>query len=328
VILGDAVIDTIIGTFPISPTLRQLQDWVAHPLYLPDGKVYGKYFQKAALDNGAAIGFVYYPPNPKYPDPWLQIKVSLPKVLFGTNIAVITEEAEIEEGICVVNKFISGLKWVPNVDLGEGVLWRVDPAFNYQVGDRVQDYITAFFKLSYPERKTKPYLYEGVQFRSPGKHPTSVSSFYDKQKESLSSEALGYLRHEGHYYHTYYLGRLMGIQNPTLRDLKISWLVDMLQKDLDRLRLKDTLICTRDLALDILQKQYGSASANRLYGHLIARQSITLEQMIARGTNIRSIQRWDKLITSAGVALTMTDKVPLPPLIINLNTTNMSGSRK
>ncbi len=323
------MIDTAIVKFPISPTPRQLQEWVRHPLIFPDGMVRDKFFQSTILDNKASLHFVYYPPNPKYPIPALLIQASLPNVLFGNNVELITRESEIEETIAVVNGFISRLKWMPAVDFGAGIIGRVDAPFNYQVGERGQDYITALFKLTYPDRKTRPYQFEGVQYRSDSRHPVAVASFYDKYKESLNPSALGYLRHEASLRGAYYVGRRMGVHAPTLRDVTITWLMGLLQNDLEKLRLKDTLICGRSLAFEILWKQYGWKTAKRLHEHLVLRQTMTREQMIAYGDSKSSIRRWEKQIADAGVSLAMIDmKAPLPPLVIEVPCSKMSGSRK
>ena len=121
----------------------------------------------------------------------------------------------------------------------------------------------------------------------------------------------------------------MGVHAPTLRDVTITWLMGLLQNDLEKLRLKDTLICDRSLAFELLRKQYGWNTAKKLHEHLVLRQAMTREQMIANGDSESSIRRWEKMIDDAGVSLAMIDmKVPLPPLDIEVPCSKMSGSRK
>jgi hypothetical protein len=318
------MIDTVTVMSQISPTTEQLKEWVRNPLITPDGTVFDKYFQKALIDDVTTIGFVYYPPNPKYPNPALHIQVSLAKVLFGNNVEIIIDEGEIEEATKIINKRIAKLRWIPDVDLGEWNLWRIDAAYNYLVGDRVQDYITALSKLTYPHRKTAPYLYEGVQFRS-GKHGVVNTLFYDKQKESRNPAAYGILRHESTVRRFHYIERLMGTQNPTLRDMKIDWLRGILLNDLQRLRLMDTSIYDRDQALEILLELYGWNKGTMLYGHLLAKQNMTGEQMNIYGAKGRTVQQRDKMIADAGISLTTGTRVSLPPLGIDLERKILRG---
>lgn len=311
------MIDSVTVSFPISPTLRQLEEWKNHPLILPTGEVFGKRFKNAVINDTAPIDFTFFPPNPKYVNPALHVQVSLPKVLFGNNVEMITSESEIEQVIAIVNSFIAELKWMPEMDLGAGRLYRVDAAYNYQVGERVEDYISAISKSFYPNRKTGPYLFkgiEGVQFTSLSKHPSARLIFYDKWKESHLPSAYGCLRQESSLRHANYIERRTGIDNPTLRDVKIDWLIQLLQIDLKRLHLDKTVIYPRDMAQEILVNKYGYPMGIKLHGHLIARQSMTREQMIASGAKQRTLQHWEMQIADAGMATTMTDKVALPAL--------------
>jgi hypothetical protein len=79
----------------------------------------------------------------------------------------------------------------------------------------------------------------------------------------------------------------------------------------------NAIICDRDLALEILLNKYEPNKVTRLYGYLVQRQTLSKEQMLARGYKERTLQDWDKAIHDAGIALTMTDKVALPPLSID-----------
>jgi hypothetical protein len=91
----------------------------------------------------------------------------------------------------------------------------------------------------------------------------------------------------------------------------MEWLHKLLQHDLKMLRLNETIITDRELALDMLIQKYRYNKAIRLYGQLIAGQSMTREQMIARGASASTLRRTESTIQQAGVALAMTDKVAL-----------------
>lgn len=316
------MLDTVQVMAHVSPTSKQLENWLNNPLIIPGEEPRNKFFQNAAMDSGAGINLIYYPSNPRYPEPALLIQVSLPKVLYGNNVEMITSQGDIDDAIREVNDFIGGTPWIPNVDIGKEALYRIDLAYNHQVGDRVQDYIRALSNLDYPLRKTEPYLHEGVQFFS----SAASTKFYDKHQESLLQSALGILRQETTLRRNSYIARRMGGQRPTLRDVTPLWVSETLQEDLRRLGLLNGMITNRDLALEILTSHYGMNTAMHLLGYLMASQSMTTEQMIDNGTSERSIQRWNKMLADAGVSLAMTDaKVALPPLTIDMESAKNGG---
>jgi hypothetical protein len=310
------MIDSVIVRFPISPTLIQLQDWISHPLIFPNGEKIPKYFQNTKMINGTVISCKYYPPNPPhYPLPWLGIQVSLPKVLYGNNIELITGISEIEGAICKINQFIGEKSWLPNLDFRSGLLWQVDLVYDHQVGDQAQDYIRALYKLDYKMRKTQPYPHEGVQFKS----NVASTKFYDKYIESSSSLAIGTLRQETTLRHTYYIGRQMGTQYPTLNDISVSWVSTILKEDLQKLHLLGCIITDCSSAQARLVQNYGWNHGDKLFGHLYARQSMSKKQMVANGKNKRTIRKYEKQITDAGVSLTLAeDCIRLPSLNIQM----------
>lgn len=308
------MLDTIIVQFPISPTSNQLQGWIGHPLIFPDGKELPMYFQNAKMVNGTMISFKYYPPNPpRYPLPWLGIQISLPMVLFGNNVRMITGKSDIEESIHQVNQFLGEKSWLPRLDFGSGFLWQVDLVYNHQVGEHVQDYVRALSKLDYPKRDTQPYPHEGVQFWS----GVAVLKFYDKWVECSIPDAYGNLRQESVLRHTYYIERRMGIQYPTLEDISIHWVTKVLQRDLQMLHLARNIITERSIAQTVLEQKYGWNHGYKLFGHLCARQNMSKKQMIRNGQSERTIRKYEKQIADVGLSLALTDDgMQLPPLDI------------
>jgi hypothetical protein len=309
------MIDTAAVKFPIELPQNYLMEWDYAPFIPHDHKPRRDMYTRHEALGEAKISGVYYPKNPGYPNPLLRLEVSLPMVLFGNNAEAISEISEVEEAIQLINEFTDVCSWLPPIDIGQGTLSRIDLCCNHQVGDLVQDYIRALYNLTYPQRKTKPYPGEGVQYQS----KVAVTKFYNKGYQCRHPSAKGILRQETVLRKTYYLERRMGISQPTLRDITKDWVIETLQKDLDALRLNDRTICNRELALEILQHKYGWNKGNRLHSHLLAGQTMTLEQMIASGASRRSIQRDNKLIADADISLALTEaKVPLPPLRIEL----------
>jgi hypothetical protein len=308
------MLDTTIVDYFISLNTNQLKNW-RHTL-TEEGDEYleNKYNKVGYLDNNAALSCIYYPSNPRYTKPRLSIQASLPKVLYGNNIEEITTEDEIIEAIGRVNNYIGGVKWLPEIDFGAGRVWRIDPVYNHQVGQYVPEFIKALSLLWYPQRKTQPYLYEGVQFYS----RSAITKFYDKQKESKSSKAIGILRHETEMNHGFYIKRINDQQSLTLREVTFPFLKKILRDDLEKLRLLHTTIVDKSTAQVLLIDKYGYRYGNTLFGHLQLRQNITREQLLLQaGISARTIREYDKHIMDAGISLSLADDhLALPPLEI------------
>jgi hypothetical protein len=220
---------------------------------------------------------------------------------------------------------IAKIPGIPEVDLRDGELCRIDLVHNHCGDNKVQDYIKAMFNLDYPNRDPEPYRFQGIQFKS----GLITTKFYDKYRESRAPEAIGILRQEITIRKPYYIGRLMGIKHPTLRDVTSEWVAGMLQTDLQRLHLDQQTICPLEVAQEKLIKFYGPTVGDRLAGYLKTRQSVSLDHMIAMGYNKRMIYRSNKQIADAGVALTSTDRnVELPPLKIEYGHQKVVSCRK
>jgi hypothetical protein len=322
-VLKITVLDTVAIKFAISPTPTQLLEWVGRPFIPPRGSVRPKYFQKSVMDNGAPVKYVFYPSNARYPDPHFRIEVSPSMVVFGNNVQMIEEQSQIDEAIHLIDGYLSRIPWIPPVGFGDGILFRIDATYNHPVGDRVHDYIKSLFNLEddYPQRETRPWKYSGVQFYS----EATTTTFYDLMKRHQIPFASGYLRQETSMRHTRNIEQRMGKENPTLRDMTIDWLAGILNNDLNVLHLNNTIICNRDLALEILMNKYGGKKGTRLYGYLITRQSLTKKELMAKGCGESTIRGWDKDLEEASIALAMTEKVSLPPLSIVVKAQKTAG---
>jgi hypothetical protein len=316
------MLDWLAARFSVSPTPNQLKHWVSTPFIPPNSPEREKYFQNRLI-HGTVFKFTYYPPNQKYPSPHFRVEFSPSTLLYGNNVQLIEDQSQIDEVRNLANVYLSIISWIPPVDIGDGILSRVDATYNYPAGDRVHDYIRALSNLEddYPQRETRPWKYGGVQFYS----KATTTTFYDLLKKHQIPAAYGYLRQETSMRGSRNIAQRMGIDNPTIRQLNIDWLADTLRKDLQVLHLDQAVICDRDLASEILLNHYKSKRASGLYGYLILRQSMTRAQLISRGVSERTLQGWDKAIHDAGVALTMTDKASLPPLWIGDKAQEIAG---
>ena len=321
------MIDTVTLKFTTSPTQRQMRYWNVNQTHLPSGQVWKKHYINASLAYLVPISMTYYPPGDLYTAPALFVQLSLPKALFGNNVRLLSDEAEIALSARAANRLLRMKTWAPAIDLRKGILHRVDVTYDHQVGSRVQEYVRALQNLTYPHRRTMPYRHEGVQYYS----KQTTTKFYDKAKEDGTGRGKGILRQETTLRHTNHIQEHMGIKDPTLRDITQDWVVETLDEDLRKLRLEETLIATSSLAMKLLVNRYGWIVGARLYSHWAARTTLPYNQIIAyrrikaggeisSGDVKRGIQRDERMIAAAGVALTTVDgAVPLPPLRIEGN---------
>lgn len=303
------MIDTVKLRFPIELTPEQLMEWPDHFTHQHWRIIMHKH-STSLVHDGTSVRATYYPPNVYYRKPSLQVEFSMTKILYGENVSEITDAAEIQAAALVANGVVASIPGMPTVDMREGVLQRIDVCHNHQVGELVQNYIKAMSDLEYPHRKTEPYYHEGVQFRS----GVATTKFYDKHRECKRPDAKGILRQETTLRKPSYIGRKLGIPNPTLADVSIEWAASILEDDLQSLHINQQAICNRDEAMQRLVEAYGKRKGTSLYGYLAMRQSYKPEQL---DYSRRTILHKDKEITDAGVAIAMLDTpVPLPPLQI------------
>ena len=308
------MLDTVTLKYHDAPTPIQLEEWCETTQRYPTGSCRKKYSKRINIENDVSVLFTHYPQNPGFSHPISLIEFSVPKVLFGNNSYLIRGVDEIYEAASRVNGFISGLSWMCPINVLDGILSRIDLTYDHHIGNTVEAYIHVLMKSHYPRRKTIIYPNEGVLFKS----RTASTKFYDKHKEQGFLSAGNLLRQETTFRRTYTISRRMGIDNPTLMDITPEWVIQVLHQDLERLTLNNRMICTSELALEMLMNKYSPNTALKLLGYLLTRQSNIHEQMIANGTSKSTIWRWNIQLKEVGICLALTDaKYALPPLTID-----------
>jgi hypothetical protein len=176
-----------------------------------------------------------------------------------------------------------------------------------------------------PYRKTFPFVeldfpnrikLQGIEYRSP--KGANKEMFYDKWLESRDPIARDSIRQEKKITGPRNIAQLFGItEPPKLEHITIDKVTQLLERDLDKLGLKDKQITDMSTSSQMLIDKYGITRARPLIGHLTLSQSMTREQMIGKGASERTIQYYEKLILDTGVSTSTTDEyVILPPLSI------------
>lgn len=307
------MIDTVRLKFPVSPSADQLRSWDRQVRTRATGQTNYRYTLNLKLTLDAiSIRCTHFPLD-YGGNPLTTIELSLPKVMHGNNFTMLES---LDDAIERVNSLLADVEALPPLDISEGVLLRIDPCYNHQVGPLVPDYINAIGHLEYPRRRTKHHKDEGAEFRS--KHTTT--KFYDKMRECGDRNASGILRQETSYLSSKRIAKLIGKRKPTLSDITPDLVVELLRADLASLKLDGTIIADRDTALERLCAEYGPRAGVYYWGLLKAKNDSSRRQLRTK-TNLhpRTLDRTLKRITEAGIALSFTDSSePLPPLEINL----------
>jgi excisionase family DNA binding protein len=250
--------------------------------------------------------------------PLTQVEFSLPNLVLGDNVHMIYD---IMSAIDHANHMIPTVPGIPEVDLWQGTLYRLDVCYNHDVGDLVPFYIKALQTLEFTRRTTRSYDGQGVQY---GNKQVALK-LYDKERSYIDKKvpvdpiAHGILRQETTYRRKS-LKRLTGLKNPTLRDITIEMLVDALEDELKCLGLLDRSIGNYDTTLSKLCETYGTDAGFCYFGALAAKVEYPSRETVVSASNIhpRALDRRLKKVLAAGPPLTFTKTdEPLPPLTID-----------
>src|SRR5215213_4851121 len=290
------MLDTIRVKFPIYPSEEQLKGWTSRITRTQEGE--RKVFIYNPKVEETTLRFTYYPRDYSG-KPMLTLECSLPKLIFDNNYQML---GSIDGTIKIANILLQDLPHVPNLDLAEGILIRLDMCYNHQVGDAVDDYIRAIGNLDYPHRRTKHHRYEGVEFRA--KHKTT--KFHNKEHESGYIEAHGILRQEITMLKGKDIQQFLHKPQPTLLDVDYEQVTDELKSDLQKLGLLNNSIATQSTALNTLCETQGDDAGIYYFGLLVSKMDKSRKQIKqSMKTHPRSLDRKLKKIVDAGIPLTL-----------------------
>jgi hypothetical protein len=130
-------IDTIAPSFNLSLSQSWVETWSIQ------NKKKGKstYMMHLNFIGGKSILVTYHPIDMKGdPNPLLIYTFSLPKMVNKCNHDL---AFDMDQAIEEANRLLNGHDMLPPVRIEEGILTRIDPVYQYQVGDYVQDYVTS-----------------------------------------------------------------------------------------------------------------------------------------------------------------------------------------
>jgi hypothetical protein len=227
------MIDTIKIKFNCEVQDSRLEFWDKTTIEPNNGEKKEIYNTRVQVEGKTSIRGKYYPANERFPEPCFLLETSLPKILCGNNVRMITSGEEITLAAEIIQNAINSSKELPNVEIMKGVLQRTDICYNHNVGGYINDYLRALYQLIYPHRRTIAYKKTGVIYKA----EVISTTFYNNYMQCLLPTAYGILRQETTIRKSYYISKLMKVGSPTLGDITIEWATGILKNDLERLNM-------------------------------------------------------------------------------------------
>jgi hypothetical protein len=261
-----------------------------------------KYGLTVTISNGATFQFTYFP---YVLNGLLKAEFSLPHIVFGNNIQMVFN---IERAINLANQKLPSVPGLPSLDLWQGTLCRLDVCY--------------LQPLKFSRRQTRPYTNQGVQYGS----GASTLKFYDKERERHDKGdeigallACGILRQEV-VLRRKAIKKLTGKKQPTLYDITLEMLLDVLERELQQHGLLGHPIGTYDSTLKQLCETYGTDAGFCYFGALAANVEYPSRDTVISDSSMhpRTMDRRLNKVLSAGLTMTMTKaEKPLPALNID-----------
>ncbi len=298
------MIDTVSFGFPIMISPTGDQGWRYNLVSVGD-RSWEKWSISFYVAGKSKLSVTYYPQSitAKANEPLLLFEFSLPKLVYGNNTQML---GDLNEAVEIANKEMNLIAKFPAINFYEGVLYRLDPCYNFDVGVDVYDYLRSLSVSHYSRRKTKPYFGNGVQFYT----KQGSLKFYDKGD--------GFLREEISFLHRRDIENKYQGQKLTIDLITRERTMEILNHELEILNLTTNKIVNLETANAILGELYGTRERERLVNYLIERQSTPKDKMMDKiNKSEPTVDLYERQIINAGILMGLTyRKGPLPPLKI------------
>jgi hypothetical protein len=274
------------------------------------------YFRKHITSNGTVIQLKFIPKDFYHQgENFLFIEWSLPKLLYGCNHKMLENW---DSALNQTNDELSKISGLPQLgDIRNAIIYRLDVCVNFQVGENGPDYVQALQKAYYPHRSILPYPTTGVIFFAKSGISTCIYIKFE-EPHCGHEEARGILRFEISMRKKRQVDKRAGKRNTYVKDITLSFVNNLLRKDLQILKLDHPIVCDRLEIEQILSEKYSPRQVRSLLGYRLEKQTMTHAQLLAKGISRRTICHYEKLLTEARVSsLSIDSKKTLPPLSID-----------
>jgi hypothetical protein len=292
------------------------------------------------LDSFTQLGdkFVFNPPTVKgYARPhltwrlapngigYLDAKVSLPKMLFGNNVQMISE-ADITRAKDAVTGFVSGVVGV-EYNAWTAPIGGLDVCHNWHVGEaETYMYLHALRNAHLPKMTRRVIDNGTVDFINSSEKVVFYSKHAETQKRAHEGKAtdeqlhasIGILRGEHRFTNTSACKRLatrLSLDSHRAEHLLTRDVAETVMDDTVRALGLDNHIEADDSRLAILRERYGFTSRyETLTGFLQLCDTYGADNLVRLGYPAERFRRRRKLLEKAGVWLTNPTRATLPPL--------------
>lgn len=265
----------------------------------------------------------------------ITVEVSLPKLLFTTNVRMITED-EVRQALDLISHFISSLLPI-DFDAHTAFMSRIDYCWNFQVGEaNVRRYLEVIARASMPRMRRRAYgsstYFEPMRKRSNGRKRRMGRQllFYDKHEQVCHEVArpsdveatLGQMRFESRFLTPEACKRLaqkLGLgENVAANLLTDAVAREVLTSDIRSLGL-DVPIQPASVRADIVHKAVGVRARPRmeLFLTLLEKYGDDSERMLEGGFSKASYHRYIRTLREIDALRTTSAPTPLAPLEVS-----------
>lgn len=235
----------------------------------------------------------------------------------------------VEMAILFINNYMHRYSGFGRVDVSEAKLRRIDFSYDYHVGDKVADYLSAIGSADYPHRD-KSIFYNRWRFDSDklieGNGVTFFSehdstTFYSKEKQSKSITNHGILRQERILKTEGSIRSVTGLRSPKLSMITWDIAKQALSEDLAILSM-DKEVASLSSVLAAMKKNKKNEKLTSIYGkYLILKEHRNLGKAeLAKLLDVseRTVQRAKDAVEEVGISsATLADRIDqLPPLTL------------
>lgn len=249
----------------------------------------------------------YYPKRGQ-----LKLETSLPKVLWGENVSMISP-GEMEKCFDVMSDRVSS--WVggdiPHVGTWD-IRGRVDAVYAWQVGKELPDYLHAFKSVGLSRHISQNVDRDATIY---WRNAQRVIRLYDKERETGLKSAHGLLRFEVQANHAKSeFERITGATSTKARDV-LTWDNSraILNNYLSGLG-SDLVILDDEKCFKMLAAKFGATRAVRLFGYVQAMRCYSRDELISSGVARNTIWRATRDINAAGASVGSVKSGILRPL--------------
>jgi hypothetical protein len=244
----------------------------------------------------------------------LKVETSLPKVLSGSNVGLLSE-TDLNKVLDLVSDRVSS--WcgsdVPHVSEWD-IRGRVDSVYAWNVGSCVDDYLHALKSVNLSRHVSQSVDRESTLY---WRNSQRVIRMYDKFRETRVDEAKGVLRFEVQLNHAKAeFERMANVKSSKVKDI-LKWENSrrILENYLEGIG-GDLVIADEEKCLKLLTSKFGATKAIRLFGYIQSMRVYSRDELVRFGVRRETVWRALRDVHLAGANVGVAKSGVLPSLTL------------